>query len=188
MADNLGFGELMHMISQFVGSVIIILFPVTKINRFYFLCGIVQVMAFSIIVSGHWVPSLSKPLYVIGMSIYGAARAPGLFPYLILHSIFNRPEDISCVNLWFGAADFGTFWGYFLQSWLLNTLNLNWTESIMIQFGCYFVIFFLVYLVVPEVENEQEEDISVKMSIDILTEHYKRKKSNPVLCVDFTLQ
>ena len=91
MTDNLGFGELMNMVSQVIGSIIIILFPVSKINKFYFLCGIVQVLGFLVIVSGHWFVEFSKPLYIIGMIIYGLGRAPGLFPYLMLHSIFNRP-------------------------------------------------------------------------------------------------
>ena len=87
------------MVTRFVTSSLLVMFPVHLINCSYLWFAVVQVASMMIISAGHFIPSAAGAFLLIGMSIYGVTRAVGMFPYLLLYKHFNQPEDVTAVNI-----------------------------------------------------------------------------------------
>lgn len=151
-----GTAELLSMLGRLVASIILVLIPSERINQAYFQCGVAQVASIAIMAGGHIFPSLAGFLFMTGMIIFGLARGVGLFPYLLLYEHFNKAEDSSALNIWFGGLNFGAFYGYALQYIFLDMMNLHWTTGFLIQTAIFFLSVLLMRVFVPEKFRERQ--------------------------------
>ena len=101
-------------------------------------------------VLAHFLPGISKFLFYTGMTIFGAGRGIYSFPYLILIRTFNQPSDKSCINIWVAFSMGGNLWGFYLETWMLDTLKLHWTLSLSIFSFIYFATSLITFIVVEE--------------------------------------
>ena len=104
-----------------------------------------------IITSSHLMKGLSEFLFIVGMLIFGLGRGVYAFPYLLLSPIFNKPEDVRAVNIWYGLGSFGTNYAFLMYIWFKDFFNMHWTFIILISIFLNLFICALTYKIVPEV-------------------------------------
>ena len=142
---------MMSMLGRLIVSIYILLVPSEKINKTFFICTVVQTVSMLIITSSHLMKGISEFLFIIGMLGLGLGRGIYSFPFLLLSPIFNKPQDVSVVNIWFGLGSFGTNYAFLLYIWFKDSFNMHWTLIILIT--TFINLFFssLTYKLIPEV-------------------------------------
>ena len=109
--------DMLSMIGRLVASFFLVVFPPSKINKTFFLSTVLQTLSILLVISAHFAKDLSKPFWLIGMLGFGLGRGIYAFPYLLLAPIFNKPEDVCAVNVWFGLLNVGDLYAYLLYIW-----------------------------------------------------------------------
>ena len=125
------------------------------------------------------------------MLVFGLGRGIYSFPFLLLSPIFNQPEDVSAVNIWYGVGSFGTNYAFLMYIWFKDSFNMHWTIIILIT--AFINMFFssLTFKFVPEVERDVPAIgicEGIQRNKEVIKEHYQRKTSNWLLLLDFLFQ
>ena len=107
--------------------------------------------------SSHFFHDISAILFMVGMFGSGLGRGVYSFLYLLLSQFFNRPEDVCAVNVWFGLGYCGNIYSFLMYIWFTTSYNMHWALIIMISVLINFVLVFLTYEFIPEVEIQNEQ-------------------------------
>lgn len=86
------------MLSRFVIMMFLLMAPITRVKRTYFIFVVIGVMAFLVIMASHFLPSLKSVLLPIGMAMVGVSRGIYMFPYLLLYESFKEINSESNSN------------------------------------------------------------------------------------------
>ena len=82
---------MLGMVSRFLMTTYLTLFPPSALLRTYLGFSLVQLLGYVIIALGHYAPSAATPLFYLGQFVFGMGRSVLAFPYLILIRTFDRP-------------------------------------------------------------------------------------------------
>ena len=100
------------MISRVLITTYLVLVPPKTLLCTNFFYSVIQSCGYWLIAIAHFIPSLSLPLYYLGMTTFGVGRGIYSFPYLILCRTFNQASDRSSINIWIALSMGGNFWGF----------------------------------------------------------------------------
>ena len=107
---NLGLIEMVSMLVRFFLTILMILFPINQPKRIYFICTVLQILAFGIFVFAHYVPSWSHLLFMVGMIILGVGRSIHALPYFITYYNINGAEHPTLISMWMNLNLAGNAW------------------------------------------------------------------------------
>ena len=107
---------MLSMVSRMIITTYLTLIPPRTLVSTYLKYTAVQMAGYYTIALGHFLPSLSVPLFHLGMFVFGIGRGIFAFPYLILVRTFNRPSDAFLILLWLALSLGGNNWGILLQT------------------------------------------------------------------------
>lgn len=80
---------MISMIGRFIGMVILLLVPIRRVSRTYFIFVVLGVLSYLIIMASHFLPHLKEVFLPIGMLGVGVGRGIYAFPYLLLYECFK---------------------------------------------------------------------------------------------------
>ena len=141
---------MLGMISRFLMTTYLTLFPPRALLRTYLGFSLVQLLGYGIIAAGHYAPSSAIPLFYLGQLVFGIGRSVFSFPYLVLLRTFNRSSDAFIVLLWGALGMAGNNWGILLETLIEDTLNCPWFAALTIFSLIDLLIVVIALIVVPE--------------------------------------
>ena len=118
------------MVSRAIITTYLVLIPPKALLSTYLYCTIVQLLGYGLVALGHYLPSLSVPLFHLGMLVFGIGRGIFAFPYLVLARTFNRPSDAFIVLVWLALGLGGNNWGILLETIMEDTLRWSWHAAL----------------------------------------------------------
>ena len=179
---------MLSMVSRVLITTYLILFPPKALLSTYLNYTLAQVLGYGLIALGHYLPSLSVPLFHLGMFGFGIGRGIFTFPYLALIRTFNRPSDTFLVLLWLTLGIGGNNWGILLQTLMEDTLQWPWYAALTAFSLVHLLTAVIAYVAVPEeyLPEEQMELCEYASSMaSIIKVYYSRRVSNLLNWLDY---
>ena len=151
------------MIGKFIGVFFLVLAPIQRIKKTYFIFLIIQVISYLMLISMHLFPNSMQALFPISMLGIGIGRGIYMFPYLLLFHAFNGHEDATNenytkFNIWYGLMFLGHIWAILIELLLVDTLKLNWSISLLTFTLSYLFTGILTCAFVPESDLDEQEN------------------------------
>ena len=104
---------MLNTIGTFLSTLYLILYP-SRPKLTYCICCLIQVLSYFIITLSYFDPKHSEIYFGLGLFLQGLGRGVFVFPLLLLHQTFNRPNDVTAVNIWIALTVLGGVYGYLI--------------------------------------------------------------------------
>ena len=174
---------MVSMLVRFFLTILMILFPINQPKRIYFICTVLQILAFGIFVFAHYVPSWSHLLFMVGMIILGIGRSIHALPYFITYYNINGAEHPTLISMWMNLNLAGNAWGTLLSLLFVYGFGWSWMGNLIAYALIYLLIGIVFHIVMDEVYVGDEQRNSPSESFAKIKQHYSRQTSNWLLLV-----
>ena len=146
------------MITRSIPTAIAILLPTPYPKTVYFICTLLQVLAFLIFLSAHYLPSSSGGLFAVGMAITGIGRSVHAFPYFVTYYNIDGANHPTLIKVWMGLSSTGNTWGLLFSLLVVYGMGWSWMANLLVYALVYLALSIGFQLVMDEVQMERQMD------------------------------